>query len=208
MIFKNAFGVIKARLRVLKFRKHIQKFKKNKTKKGFKLKLNLLKKLLYIIILSKNIYSLSRKTYYVVKRGNIVLMPNLVIKTLFIGTALKGTFRIIISFTPLSKNTKALIYSYKYNYEKYVLSFIPQITSNFKFLVKYKCIIQPLSLGILVFAFSPQKAMADEWPPKNPKDMARIVDMFCSLCESFGDYMGSYGKLQSTQEFVDKFKGT
>lgn len=116
---RKIFSKIVSRFRQIKLKtnylKLIEKFRKLKTNTKLKKVLKiiyLVKKLSCIHIITKNVYVLCRKTYYVLQYGHMssfwvlstLVLRNVSLATILI-TQIKEVFKILIYFIPSIKNT-------------------------------------------------------------------------------------------------------
>ncbi len=107
----SRFRQIKLKTNYLKLREKFRKLKTNKKLKKVLKIIYLVKKLSCIHIITKNVYVLSRKTYYVLQYGHMSfwVLPNLVLRNVSLATILitqiKGVFKILVYFLPSIKKT-------------------------------------------------------------------------------------------------------
>lgn len=195
-------------LRNIKLKIHnIKLFKKIKIKKVLKITY-LVKKLAYILLVTKNIYVVFRKTYYILQyRNKIWLLPNLVLKTLFLFIVLikqvKGVFKILIFFFPTIKNITTRILVIEDKYKKYLIgSITPIISNSMSFSKLYPSTYLNkvfMYTGVFILStgiFLPQKAAA-----LTPKEVNRILGISCEFYDRLTKNVDQY----TTKQFIHRY---
>lgn len=201
---------IKLKAHYIKLIKKFRKLKRNeKLKKVFKI-ISLLEKFVFLQLSAKNVYGLSRKTYYVLKHGNMSfwIFSRLVLKSFFLSQIfihqMKGVFKILIYFIPSLKNVAARTLFIKDKYQEDVIAPIKPITQNFISLYNLypstRYFVYIVSFIITTGIVSPQKASAFDW--NDFKKLEELLNKGARFFYNRTKYQPQYSNVRFAKEFA------